>query len=128
MRFVSLFVLGVLPALMLGVLAVIGVWAGLKTLMIQPHWLGLVLCIWGAAGVWGAVSLVRAAVGDATIKIRFGLYAGMFAIVPIMITTAFEPGLVDSPVLFLVSIAPFLVACFLIAELYYAQVRRASAR
>lgn len=113
--FIGIF--GVLPSAFLIFFAVLGAVAGAQAMFTGPHIVGLVLCLWGAAGIWGAVSLLRAMLGNPTEKIRFGLYAGMFAVAPIVISTALDPGLADSPELVVISIAPFLVACFLVTEL-----------
>ena len=101
-------IFGVIPAFGFGLIAA---WAALWLLAMAAYGLTLAFLFlpWPAAGIWGALSMGRAALGERTARVWIGLSAGVLAMIPYAVV-AWASG---EKVLATLGIAPVIVALVL---------------
>lgn len=80
----SLFVIlfGIIPVIVLGLLAFVPLLAGLAMLLDQPDY-GALLILWAAAGIAGSLALLRASRDSFSENTVLGLLAGIAAAAPL---------------------------------------------
>ncbi len=103
-----IFIFGVIPAFGFGLIAVwVAVW--LLAMAVSGLTFALLFMPWPAAGIWGALSMGRAALGERTARVWIGLSAGVLAMIPYAVV-AWAAG---EKVLAILGIAPVIVALVL---------------
>lgn len=110
-----MFIFGILPSILLGLLTPVPLLIGLSILLDMPAE-GLLLVAWAIAGFAGAVSMFRAsrdAWSDNTIP---GLLAGIVAAAPLAWIPLTSGRLPDSLPALYVTVGPISVACAMLAK------------
>ncbi len=107
---------GILPAILLALLALIPLLAGLANLFDDPAFGGLYF-VWGLAGLVGTHTLIQVARGTYTEDTVPGLLAGIGAAAPLVWIVLDNVALLDAPLLLYVTAGPIVVAAGYLADM-----------
>jgi hypothetical protein len=108
-------VFGVIPVIVLGLLAFAPLLGGLAVLFEMPSE-GALFITWGTAGVLGAVAMLQAAGGRHNENTTLGLLAGIGAAAPLAYAGLAQPQFPATLIVAYFTVGPILVAAGLLAK------------
>lgn len=107
---------GILPVIVLALLALVPLTGGIVMLLEEPA-KGALFAAWGMAGIGGARTLVQVANGTYTENTVPGLLAGIGAVAPLIYATALSLNLPGSLLPLYFTLSPAIVAAGYLADL-----------